>query len=103
MPSGDHCHHPTRTSKTLPLILYGIATVLQLGGAALIVMEIRDDRREALRIAESSLPVEWATADAIGEAFVAYLSGRRWRRGLGVLLLFLGALMGFAANLAALG
>ena len=89
MPSVDHCHHPTRTSKTLPLILYGIAMALQFGGGVLIVVEIRDDRREALRIAKSSLPVEWATADAIGEAFVAYLSGRRWRRGMGVALLLL--------------
>jgi hypothetical protein len=83
-------------------VLYTVALLMQLGGVALIVWEIRDDRREARRIAQSALPVRFSTVDAVGEAFVAYLSGRRLRRIAGVVLIVLGAFVAFAANITAM-
>jgi hypothetical protein len=89
-------------SATLPIVLYTIALVMQMGGVVLIVWEIIDDRREARRIAQSALPVRWSTVDAVGQAFVDYLSGRRWRRITGVVLIVIGAFVAFAANITAL-
>jgi hypothetical protein len=82
--------------------LYVAAFVLQVAGAALLFVDIRDDRREAERIVRDALPVKWDTVDAVGEAFASYLGGRKRRRLIGVALIIIGAAVGLAANLAAL-
>src|SRR5271165_3288199 len=50
------------------------------------------------RCSSASKSRRFATVDAVGEAFVAYLFGRRLRRIAGVVLIVLGAVVAFAAN-----
>jgi hypothetical protein len=92
---------PTR-EHTLPAILYLVGFIAQVAGAALVAAGIRDDRREAERIALEALPVTWETADAVGRAFVEYLALRQVQRWLGVALIIIGAGIGLAGNLTAL-
>jgi hypothetical protein len=89
-------------STTAPTVLYIVACALQLGGAALIVWEICDDRRTARELGQSIIPVTWENVEGAAKAIVEHLAANQWPRWLGVVLIFGGAIVGLVGNLLAL-
>ncbi len=94
MPSG-HPHH------ALVEGLYIAGFVLQLVGAVLVSIEMRDDLRGAQRILRELSPLTWDKTDELASAIADVLAGRPKRRIAGVVLFLVGGLAGLAANLVA--
>jgi hypothetical protein len=84
--------------RTLPTILYSVGFVLQVAGAILVVLEIRNDVRTARQVSST---VTWDNIDSFPRFVRERLSGHLGLRILGVVLIFVGATVEFAANLTA--
>jgi hypothetical protein len=92
-------HEALHRSTALPKALYFAAFAMQLAGGVIVFLEIRDDLRAAKRI--PSRGITWETAETAPEVLKTRLSAKGWRIA-GVALIFLGAVVGLAANLLAL-
>jgi hypothetical protein len=79
--------------------LFAVGFGLQLIGALVLAVEIRNDLRAARRIAAD---MEWEKLDSFPAFVGERLSRRLWRRVAGLALVILGAAAGLLANLLAL-
>lgn len=116
------------TETCLLLILYGAGFALQIGGVVLVVLDIRDDRKTATRLADKAEQAKSAThveidqgpvtmriggamgafqaqmasaTDSFSEFVHDRLTGRQTRKLVGVGLVLLGAFVALAANVIA--
>jgi uncharacterized membrane protein YGL010W len=92
-------HEVLHRSTTLPLALYIVGFALQIVGGVLVVLEVRDDVRTANKLAA---PVTYGTIELFPRFVRERLSSHMGRRVIGVVLIFVGAGVGLAANLLAL-
>jgi hypothetical protein len=85
------------TALVVALFVAGFG--LQVIGAIVVALEIRNDVRTARRVAAE---LEWENVDPFPAFVGERLSRRLWPRVVGLILVLMGALLGLAANLLAL-
>jgi hypothetical protein len=86
------------SSTLLPTVLYVIGFVCLVVGGVIVVLEVRSDLRAARQIPEQ---VTYESVEAAPDVLRRRLEAWRWRIA-GVVLIFVGAGVGLAANLLAL-
>jgi hypothetical protein len=85
-------------SATAPVVLYALGFALQVIGAVVLALQIRNDLRRARRIAADAA---WEEVDSLSRLVGGRSFRHLWPRVAGLALVLLGAALGLAANLLA--